>query len=74
MIAKVQPQGVAEHLFALALLIKVLLIKNACTTQKLKLYETALFYKQLESGLNTQSCLYFEGFLGSKLFNGCLVV
>ena len=29
MIAKVQPQGVAEHLLALALLIKVLLTKKS---------------------------------------------
>ena len=65
MIAKVQPKGVAEHLLALALLIKVL---------KLKLYENTIFYKQLESGLSTQSCLYFQGFRGSKLLNGCLVV
>ena len=62
MIAKVQPKGVAEHLLALALLIKVL---------KLKLYENTIFYKQLGSGL---SCLYFQGFRGSKLLNGCLVV
>ena len=65
MIAKVQPKGVAEHLLALALLIKVL---------KLKLYENTIFYKQLGSGLSTQSCLYFQGFRGSKLLNGCLVV
>ena len=31
-------------------------------------------YKQLESGLSPQSCLYFPGFWGSKLLNGCLVV
>ena len=30
-----------------------------------------LFYKQLGSGLRPQSCLYFKGFWGSKLFNGC---
>ena len=26
------------------------------------------------SGLNPQSCLYFQGFQGSKLLNGCLVL
>ena len=31
-------------------------------------------YKQLESGLRPKSCLYFPGFWGSKLLNGCLVV
>ena len=29
---------------------------------------------QLGSGLSPQNCLYFQGFWGSKLFNGCLVV
>ena len=29
-------------------------------------------YKQLWS--RSRSCLYFQGFLGSKLLNGCLVV
>ena len=33
-----------------------------------------LFYKRLESGLSPQSCLYFQGFWGSKLLNDCLVV
>ena len=32
------------------------------------------FYKELGSGLSPQSCLYFQGFRGSKLLNGCLVV
>ena len=32
------------------------------------------FYKQLESDLSPESGLYFEGFRGSKLLNGCLVV
>ena len=32
------------------------------------------FCKQLESGLSPQSCLYFQGFWGSKLLNGCFVV
>ena len=32
-----------------------------------------LFYKQLGSCLNPQSCLYFKCFRGSKLLNGCLV-
>ena len=31
-------------------------------------------YRQLGSGINPQSCLYFHGFLGSELLNGCLVV
>ena len=30
------------------------------------------FYKQLGSGLSSQSCLYFRGLRGSKLLNGCL--
>ena len=30
--------------------------------------------KQLGSGLSPQICLYFQGFWGSKLLNGCLVV
>ena len=30
--------------------------------------------EQLESGLSPQSCLYFRGFWGSQLLNGCFVV
>ena len=29
------------------------------------------FYKQLGSGLSPQIYLYFQGFRGSKLLNGC---
>ena len=36
-------------------------------------YDMYFFYKQLGSGLNRQSCLYFQGFRGSKLLNGYLV-
>ena len=32
------------------------------------------FYKQLRPGLNPESCLNFQGFWGSKLLNGCLMV
>lgn len=32
------------------------------------------FYKQLGSGNNPQSCLYFKDFQGSKCLNGCLAV
>ena len=32
------------------------------------------FYKQLGSDLSPQRCLYFQGFWGSKLLNGCFVV
>ena len=32
------------------------------------------FYKRLGSGLSPQSCLYFQGFWGSKLLNGSLIV
>ena len=35
---------------------------------------TNFFYKQLGSGLSPQFCLYFDGFWGSKLLNGCLEV
>ena len=35
---------------------------------------STLFYKQLVLGLTPQSCLYFQGFQGSKLLNGGLVV
>ena len=35
---------------------------------------TYFFYKQLGSGLSLQSCLYFQGFWGLQLRNGCLVV
>ena len=35
---------------------------------------TLIFYKQLGSGLSPESCLYFQGFRGSKLLNGCLVL
>ena len=31
-------------------------------------------YKQLGSGRSPGRCLYFPGFWGSKLLNGCLVV
>ena len=34
----------------------------------------AFFYKQLWSGLSPKSCLYFQGFRGSKLLNGFSVV
>ena len=33
-----------------------------------------LFYKQQGSGLCPQSCLQFQGYLDSKLLNGCLVI
>ena len=32
-----------------------------------------IFFKQLGSGLSPQSCLYFQGFRGSKLLNGFFV-
>ena len=35
---------------------------------------TYFIHKQLRSGLSRQSCLYFHGFWGSELLNGCLVV
>ena len=35
---------------------------------------TYFFYKQLESSRSPQSCLYFQGFWGSKFLDGCLVV
>ena len=31
----------------------------------------SFFYKQLGLGLSPQSYLYFQGFWGSKLLNGC---
>ena len=37
-------------------------------------YTLILIYKQLGSGVIPQSCLYFQGFMGSKLFNVCLAV
>ena len=37
-------------------------------------YTYTFVYKQVGSGPSPQSCLYFQGFWGSKLFNGCLVV
>ena len=37
-------------------------------------YTLIFIYKQLGSGVIPQSCLYFQGFLGSKLFNVCLAV
>ena len=38
------------------------------------LFTLIFFYKQLASGLSSQSYLYFQGFYGSKLLDGCLVV
>ena len=35
---------------------------------------TKPFYKHLELGLSSQNCLYFQGFWGPKLLNGCLVL
>ena len=35
---------------------------------------TYFFYKQLGSGLNPQSCLFFQVAWGLKLLNGCLLV
>ena len=32
------------------------------------------FYKQLGSGLGRENCLYFHGFWGSKLLDGCFGV
>ena len=49
-------------------LTSLLLTLNTFTTLNL------FFYRQLESGLSLQSCLYFEGFCGLKLFNVCSVV
>ena len=37
------------------------------------MYYTQFFYKLLGSGLSCQRCLHFQGFLDSKLLNGCLV-
>ena len=37
-------------------------------------YTLIFIYKQLGSGVIPQSCLYFQGFMGSKLFNVCLAV
>ena len=37
-------------------------------------YTLIFLYKQLESGVIPQSCLYFQSFMGSKLFNVCLAV
>ena len=36
-------------------------------------YALIFIYKQLGSVLSSQSSLYFQGFLASKLLNGCLV-
>ena len=33
-----------------------------------------LFYEQLGSDLNPESCSYFQGFSGSKLLSDCLVI
>ena len=35
---------------------------------------TLFLYKQLGSSLSPQNCLYIQGFLGSRLLNGCLIV
>ena len=37
-------------------------------------YKLIFIYKQPWTGLSSQSCLYFQGFLDSKLLNDCLVV
>ena len=38
------------------------------------IWDYTFFHKQLGSGLGPQSWLYFQGFQGSKLLNGCLAV
>ena len=38
------------------------------------IWDYTFFHKQIGSGLSPQSCLYFQRFRGSNLFNGCLVV
>ena len=42
--------------------------------KKCKKVKNTPFYKQLATDLSTKSCLQFQGFLGLKLLNGCLVV
>ena len=37
-------------------------------------YTLIFIYKQLGSGVSPQSCLYFQGFMGSKLFNVSLAI
>ena len=48
-------------------------IKLLMLLRSISLYYT-FFCKQLGSGLSPQNCVCFQGFWGSKLLNGCLVV
>ena len=48
-------------------------IEHCLEMGRQKFLSLYVFYKQLRSGRTTQSCLYFQGFWGSKLLNGCLV-
>ena len=51
---------------------KLKLLTKARLTSILWTY-TYFLFKQLVSGLNPQSVLYFQGFQSSKLLNGCLM-
>ena len=49
---------------------KSLLHKFSCITSR---NTCSFFHKQHGSGLSPKSCLCFQGFQDSKLFNGCLM-
>ena len=52
-----------------------LLLESTLSLEHSLLLNTlSFFYKQLGSSLNPQSCSCFQGFRGSKLLNGYLVV
>ena len=62
-------------LFALSLQTAFFKLITYCLSSSAFIFLTFIFfYRQLRSGLRPQNCLYFQGFRGSKLFNGCLVV
>ena len=56
--------------FDFTLIWKFMCIKNIL----IRKYTLCFFYKQLGSSLSPQNCLHFQGFWGSKLLNGSLVV
>ena len=59
---------IAEHFSAISFfhLLSVLTKGAHIKVLKTELKQSTLFYKQLGSGFSPQSCLYFQGFLGSK--------
>ena len=60
--------------FQLGVACKSVAFEKSVYYVKIKMMRLHFFCKQLRSGLSPQNCLYFQGFWGTKLLNGCFVV